>query len=227
MYYILYAYWFVLALALIGVVVLAIKKPTVADYIGRLAGKLRKNNNWLWGAFVVVGILLTINALLAGRGAPTLTSSAREVSKMVANEVDKHPGITHEFQRFLWGTNVAAHTQPAPKTLVPATKNVGRKYHSWWHLITAVVWWLWVIVDYFISRRDEIAKALRRSKHVRTIINNPAIGTTTPAGNATTDGIIGWIKRVFREKGFTFHSFIEVLWEVIVPKALGKWWGRN
>jgi hypothetical protein len=166
------------------------KGCSFADYAGYVVGQLLKNNNWRWCALVLLSVVCTISAILAGFGRPILISSAREakanlVESIGATNVAVGKGF---LSRLMWGTN----SSPASASAVSSTTSTttGKKYASWWHWRIAFLLWFVTFCYTFFAFWDEakaafsnVLKSLERKQ--RQIRNNPAVVTIAPAAPAS------------------------------------------
>jgi len=185
-----YIYWITLLATCVILIIIAIKKPRsfVARCLGRLVGKLRYNNNWRWCAGLLLAVVFTISAILAGFGRPLLTTSAREAKTELLEKIDtnKIATTTSQFQRLLWGTN----NTPLIFTTDPTHKSTGKKYASWWHWRIAIFCWFATLVYTPFAFADEVAAAFKSIlkslvRKQRQIRNNPAVVTTAAAAQTS------------------------------------------
>lgn len=208
-------YWAIIGLSVVAIVILARRYQRVGRRVGAILAHLRYNNNWRWVASVVLAVILTIDAIIAGFGAPLLTTSAREVKQSVVKNVDReYPSLRYEVNYILWGERKAEYKPP----IKPSEK----KYASWWHIIIAGLMWLGVAIYFPISRTDEFwaliqrvwkeAKRLAERKR-KDVIRHGATAPTTPATPATVkDWFKGNLLRLFS---------LDVIAE-FVPLVLGE-----
>lgn len=186
-------YWTMIVVAIIALVVLAVKHDGTRNRLGMIAAHLRYNNNWRWVALFFLALILTISAIIAGFGKPVLTSSAKEVKASLTEKLDNYPQAKSELKSLLWGTN------NTPSIFTPA-RVIEKGYSSWWHWKLAILLWLsWVVYTPFAFRDEarraiiQAVKLVERRKRINQIREGSvatAIVTPTQTAQPQPTGVI-------------------------------------
>lgn len=214
-------YWSLIILVLLGITIMAFKNQAVRKHVFLVIAQLTYNNNWRLVALLIVSIVLTISAILAGFGRPISAIAVDEAKTFVYENVAESNKIASASSQLgLAVGNIGkafgfTNNTPATTQIDVAKKKVGKRYSSWWHWRLAIFSWACFWVYFPIATREELSAAIKKAwkmlkmkKHARSIINQPAVSAPTTTAETESPGLFG---KLFPKGGFNWHMLIEIL----------------
>lgn len=213
-------WWWIFWILLIGTIVGAILLRNRVGWIGTglayYCAQMCENNNWWCSTICAIAIVFTISYWLAGQAEPVFLKGVREVSQPARE-------WTHKAEGQQWIDTWILHGEDYTKNKTyedESPKPERSKYCSSIHLKLFLFWWIVTAISYPVTRRDEVANAIREGIRRAREKHNDRFGINELGGGGSQGGI-GHALGDFAKIAIPFEVLIELV-EILFTKLFGK-----
>jgi len=151
-----WTYWFLISIFVAIVLWLSVQSQSFREKLGKGIEKLIESRNYRVRTLIVLTIVLTISAALAGMGRPLLLSSLASYNKDTTFEEQ----MTKQKWWDTWidgknHTDTKEYNQQLYQKIKEKREKARiaeEKYSSWWHFNIAVLMWIFTILYWFKAK---------------------------------------------------------------------------
>gem|GEM_PF-5522162 len=156
-------YW----ISILGSVVIVLVGATIidpiADALGFYFAKLIRDNNYRWYTMVVLSVIFSVSAFVAGFGEPLVN---KEIIKPGGQLIEETSRPWSEGISMRWNGATPAMAISANQAASGQAKQMSKQksYHSWYHIKFAIFCWIFTFMYSFFAFFDEAKEAWLETK---------------------------------------------------------------